>query len=181
MTSFIQQFFTSRDNNANAETFVGQEGRLWFDPVTNQIYSSDGSTPGGIPLAGGGGGNGTPGGSNSQVQFNQNGSFGGTANVTINSATGALTAVGFVGNGSALTGITGANVVGQVSNALVAGTVYTNAQPNITSVGTLTSVTVTGNITGGNLLTSGTAQIAFGPSNAQTDVNLIALTQALIA
>lgn len=56
--SFIQQFFTSRDNNANAQTFVGQQGRLWWDPVTNQIYSSDGSTPGGIPLAGGSGGGG---------------------------------------------------------------------------------------------------------------------------
>jgi len=53
--SFIQQFFTSRDNNANAQTFVGQEGRLWFDPVTNQMYSSNGNTPGGIPLSGGGG------------------------------------------------------------------------------------------------------------------------------
>ena len=40
---------------------------------------------------------------------------------------------------------------GQVSNALVAGTVYTNAQPNITSVGTLSSLTVTGNITSGNV------------------------------
>jgi hypothetical protein len=56
--SFIQQFFTSRDNNANAETFVGQQGRLWWNPETNQIYSSDGNTPGGIPLAGGGGGTG---------------------------------------------------------------------------------------------------------------------------
>jgi len=54
--SYIQNFFTSRDNNANAETFVGQEGRLWWDPATNQIYSSDGNTPGGIPLAGGSGG-----------------------------------------------------------------------------------------------------------------------------
>ena len=46
--------------------------------------------------------------------------------------------------------VTGGNVSGQVGNALVAGTVYTNAQPNITSVGTLTSLTVTGNISGGN-------------------------------
>jgi hypothetical protein len=115
--SFIQNFFTSRDNNANAETFVGQEGRLWFNPVTNQIYSSDGNTPGGIPLAGGGGGNGTPGGSNSQVQFNNNGAFGGTANLTINSATGALTAVSFIGNGAGLTSITGANVTGTVADA----------------------------------------------------------------
>ena len=40
--------------------------------------------------------------------------------------------------------VTGGNVTGQVPNALVAGTVYTNAQPNITSVGTLTSLTVNG-------------------------------------
>jgi len=53
--SYIQNFFTSRDNNANAETYVGQVGRLWWDPTTNQIYYSDGSTPGGIALSGGGG------------------------------------------------------------------------------------------------------------------------------
>jgi hypothetical protein len=40
--------------------------------------------------------------------------------------------------------VAGANVSGQVANALVAGTVYTNAQPNITSLGTLTSLSVTG-------------------------------------
>jgi hypothetical protein len=81
-----------------------------------------------------------------------------------------------IGNGSSLSSITGANVTGtvasatvaasanavaganvsgQVANALVAGTVYTNAQPNITSVGTLTSLTVTSNVTAGNLVTGG--------------------------
>ena len=125
--SFIQQFFTSRDNNANAETFVGQEGRLWWDPVTNQIYSSDGSTPGGIPLSGGGGGNGTPGGSNSQVQFNDNGTFGGTANLTINSATGQLSTV---------------------------------------------SVSASGNVTGGNLLTGGTVEFAGGSRLRPVGANL---------
>jgi len=74
----------------------------------------------------------------------------------------------FTGDGSGLTSLTGANVTGevnfaatanavaggnvsgQVANALVSGTVYTAAQPNITSVGTLTSVSVsgTGNIAG---------------------------------
>jgi phage tail protein X len=49
--------------------------------------------------------------------------------------------------------VAGANVSGQVGNALVAGTVYTNAQPNITSVGTLTTVTVSGNANVGNILT----------------------------
>ena len=57
----------------------------------------------------------------------------------------------YSGNGSLLTALTGANVSGQVSNALIAGTVYTNAQPNITSVGTLTGLTVDGNSTINNV------------------------------
>jgi len=56
----------------------------------------------------------------------------------------------FVGSGANLTNIPASNISGQVANALVAGTVYTAAQPNITSVGTLTSLDVTGNITSGN-------------------------------
>jgi hypothetical protein len=38
--------------------------------------------------------------------------------------------------------VAGANVSGQVANSLIASTVYTNAQPNITSVGLLTSLSV---------------------------------------
>ena len=49
----IQKFFTSR-SHADGNLFVGQEGRLWFDSVTHIIYYSDGVTPGGIPLTGGG-------------------------------------------------------------------------------------------------------------------------------
>ena len=42
----------------------------------------------------------------------------------------------FTGNAAGLTNIPSGNLNGQVANALVAGTVYTAAQPNITSVGT---------------------------------------------
>ena len=74
-----------------------------------------------------------------------------TANtIAVRDTNASLTANIFIGNGSSLTSLNGANVTGQVPNALVAGTVYTNAQPNITSVGTLTSLGVTGNITSGN-------------------------------
>jgi len=62
------------------------------------------------------------------------------------------------GSGAGLTSLPGGNVSGAVANATYAtnaGTVTTNAQPNITSVGTLSSLTVSGNITGGNLLTAG--------------------------
>jgi hypothetical protein len=79
--------------------------------------------------------------------------------------TGNVSANYFIGNGATLTNITGANVTGYVplanaantaTSAATAGTVTTNAQPNITSVGTLTSLTVSGNLTTGNLITSGT-------------------------
>lgn len=46
--SFIQNFFTSRDNNANTEAYVGQKDRLWYNPDTNSIRISDGVTPGGL-------------------------------------------------------------------------------------------------------------------------------------
>jgi len=49
--SFIQNLFTSRDNNANAATYVGQQDRIWWNPDTNAFYSSNGNTPGGIPVS----------------------------------------------------------------------------------------------------------------------------------
>ena len=63
--------------------------------------------------------------------------------------------VTFAGTANA---IAGANVTGTVANATYAdtsGTVETAAQPNITSTGTLTSATITGNVDSGNLNTTG--------------------------
>jgi len=111
-------------------------------------------------------------GSNTEVQFNSANSFGASSNFTFNSATSILTVTGnivssnanlgntvssnyFIGSGNNLSNIQGANVSGQVANALLSGTVYTNAQPNITSVGTLSSLSVTGDISGTNLTLSG--------------------------
>ena len=48
--SFIQNLFTSRDNNANAATYVGQQDRIWWNPDTNAFYYSNGNTAGGIPI-----------------------------------------------------------------------------------------------------------------------------------
>lgn len=48
----IQNLFSSRDNNVNANTYVGQTGRVWFNLDDNTFYVSDGSTPGGIAIGG---------------------------------------------------------------------------------------------------------------------------------
>jgi hypothetical protein len=58
------------------------------------------------------------------------------------SATGGITAIG---------NVTGGNL----SGTNIAGTLTTAAQTNITSVGTLSSLTVTANVSGGNLTTGG--------------------------
>ncbi len=75
------------------------------------------------------------------------------------------------GNGSALSALTGANVTGTVANASYAtlsGTVTTNAQPNITSVGTLTSLSVTGNSSSGNVNVAGKVVASTLESNVVT-------------
>ena len=71
-----------------------------------------------------------------------NGFISATGNLTVaNANLGNLaTANFFSGNANGLFGIPGANVTGTVPTATTAGTVTTNAQPNITSVGTLTGL-----------------------------------------
>lgn len=105
--SFIQKLFTSRDNqtsNVDAETgnlgttFVGQQDRIWWNPDTNAFYYSDGNTAGGILITGGASGNGTVGGANTYVQFNNNGNFGGDPNFTFNSANSTLSVTNIIAN-----------------------------------------------------------------------------------
>ncbi len=83
-------------------------------------------------------------GSNTQVQFNNDTAFDGSSNFTFDIASNTLSVTNITANGAGLTYITGSNVNGQVANAEIAGTVYTNAQPNITSLGTLTGLHVNG-------------------------------------
>jgi hypothetical protein len=113
-TVFIQRLFSSRDNfvdgnvqeaTSNTANFVGQAGRIWWDPTRNNFYASDGNTPGGILIGTGGGGNAEPSGSNTWVQYNNAGSFGSSPNFTFNSSTNVLSATYFSGDGSNLTNV----------------------------------------------------------------------------
>jgi hypothetical protein len=72
---------------------------------------------------------------------------------------GSYSATSNVIAGNVLTGglisATGNVTGGNLSGNSITGTLTTAAQPNITSVGTLSSLTVTANVTGGNLTTGG--------------------------
>lgn len=146
---------------------------------------------------------GNPGGSNTQIQFNNNGEFGGSANLTFDFATNNLSVSGnitgetLISNNGCITLDTGiiavssgaagifastitdinlgldANIVmgdaaanvtvqgnlianGNVSATNITGTLTTASQPNVTSVGTLSSLSVTGNINTGNITVTNT-------------------------
>jgi hypothetical protein len=98
------------------------------------------------PGSGGNGGNGTPGGANTQVQFNDSGSFGGDPGFTYDKLTNTLN-LDFI-NAVTVT----ANLTGRASTANTANTVTSSAQPNITSLGNLTNLVVTGNTALNNLV-----------------------------
>ena len=74
-------------------------------------------------------------GTNTQVQFNDGGAFAGNAGFTFNKTTGNLSAT------------------------LLTGTLTTGAQPNITSIGTQTTLNASGNIVGGNIKSNAFANI----------------------
>lgn len=113
-----------------------------------------------------------PGGLTGYIQFNDNGNFGGSANLFWDIANNTLVATRFSGNGGGLTNLNASNISGQVANALVAGTVYTAAQPNITSLGTLTGLNVSGTTTlTGNITIDGTlANLSVGNLSVQDNV-----------
>ena len=86
-------------------------------------------------------------GSTGALQYNNNGDFGASANLTWNNSTSTLTVTGEVSTTT-------------VTATTLAGSLTTAAQPNVTSVGTLTSVNVSGNANVGNINSSGVGYIA---------------------
>lgn len=104
-----------------------------------------------------------PAGANTQVQFNDSGALGASSNFTFNKTTNALQASGSITSARLISTVaTGTaplsvNSTTQVANlnAATSGTVTNGAQPNITSLGTLTGLLVSGtaNITTVNATT----------------------------
>lgn len=81
---------------------------------------------------GGGGGGGTPGGTSSQVQFNDGGSFAGNSGFTFTKSTGKLSATLFAGSGANLTNILGSSITGNIPNASITTSLQVGNSANIT-------------------------------------------------
>lgn len=157
---YIQKLFTSRDNftqgnvqeaQANAAAYVGQEGRIWWNPVSNAFYYSNGNTPGGIMI--GSGAN-----SISNISVADQGSV-----LTFN-----VDSFNFVGDGVVASNVGNAVTItipggGNVTNALIVSQyTYGNISNSVPNVSGLLFDTTTGfNVTD---LGNGNALITLGSS-----------------
>jgi hypothetical protein len=112
----------------------------------------------------------------------------GNANIGNLNATGTVTATRFISNvstGTAPFVVSSTTTVANLSatTATTAGTVTTNAQPNITSVGTLTSLTVTGNVTAGNLIgpyANGNSNVNIPAANGNVNISAVGNANILV-
>jgi len=179
-----RQYVTVEAIDANGNSYTGR-----YDYPTINYTNANALTmtftsavPGYAAVTGGGTninsvsvGNSTPGGVNTQVQFNDAGALAGSSGLVYDKTTGTLTATLYAGDGANLANIAGANVTGAVAFATTANavaganvsgtvsqatTVMGATQNNITTLGALTTLstganTTAGNITGNWTLTSG--------------------------
>ena len=176
--SAVGKIKASRVNNLDAAEYVGPQGQMWYDVDTGLLRLGDDVTPGGI-VVGGGGGNGSPGGPNHSIQFNNAGTFGGGSGLTTDganiTATGNVRAAYFLGDGSQLTNLPvsdygNANVAEYLptytgnltpSNILTDNYLYANGQPftpgtNYSNANVASYLpTYTGNLAGGNISVTG--------------------------
>jgi hypothetical protein len=153
--------------------------------VNGYFLQTDGAGNIDWAVGGGGGGNGTPGGSNTQIQYNDAGAFGGTSGFTFNEVSGNVAIPGALAVTGNISG-TNANFSGNITavtvtanlngSATTASTVTANAQPNITSVGNLSGLQVIG-VLNTTVLRTNDTEIALGLDAGATlqDTGAVAL------
>jgi hypothetical protein len=118
--------------NVSTTANLGAPGNVKITGGTNgYVLQTDGAGNLTWTAQTGGGGNGSVAGSNTQIQFNDAGAFGGNTGFTFNKTTGIFTAPFLAGNGNGLSNIQGANVSGFVPNANVANTAFAVAGANV--------------------------------------------------
>lgn len=110
-------------------------------------------------VVGGGGGGGSVAGSNTQVQFNDSGSFGASANLTFDKSTNLLSINGniTVANITSSGNITTANLT--VTSDATFSNITISSNVNITNLVASGSITATGDILSGNLSTTGNLSV----------------------
>ena len=142
--------------------------------VANYVLSTDGAgNTSWVAQTGGGATN--PAGANTQVQFNDQGSFGAESTFTYDKTTDVLTVDHFSGEAGNLSNIQGANVSGEVSFAATANAVaYANVSGTPT-LGNISTINIDGNVA--NVL-RGDGSFAADANSSYGDSNVVTLLGA---
>jgi hypothetical protein len=162
---FIESNTTLISNNfkSTSSANLGNVGNVRiFGGSNNYVLSTDGA--GNLSWkVGGSGGNGTPAGNDTQVQYNNNGSFGANANFTFGASTGQLNVPGNVVVGNAIGGnLTGANVVFSNSFTSNGGVVdFATNNPNV-KLGNIANIHIGGGSNGQAIITNGNGVLSWG-------------------
>jgi hypothetical protein len=160
---------------ANGNLSLGNVANVKISGGTNgYVLQTDGAGNLNWTIQTGGGGNGAPGGANTQIQYNDNGLFGGTAGFTFNKVSGDTAMPGNLTIGGTLLG--NVSFAFDANYANFAGDVVNSAQPNITSLGNLTSLNVAGMTT----IQEAKERVTINSSPANASVTFDVLTQAIL-
>ena len=127
-----RQYVTVEAIDANGNSYTGRYDypTISYTNANALTMTFTSAVPGYAAVTGGGTninsvsvGNSTPGGVNTQVQFNDAGALAGSSGLVYDKTTGTLTATLYAGSGANLTNIAGANVTGAVAFATTANAV----------------------------------------------------------
>jgi hypothetical protein len=175
-----------------ANVSVGNSSNLKITGGINGYFLQTDGT-GNLTWAAGGNvtGNGTPGGANTQIQYNNAGNFGGTTGFTFNSSSnlfsapgnanfiGNVTASYFIGNGSQLTGIDTTQIVNGNSNVRV----FANSNVTISSNGIANVFTINNSntlIAGTTILQQAIEKVTTDGTGSTGTINYDLLSQAIL-
>ena len=162
MKDNAQETLVNYDGNA-------RPGELVVDLTTYQLYI--GNADGNLNVVSGGGGNGSPGGASTQVQYNNGGAFAGNTQFTFNAGTSMLTVPNMTVNGNILPGTD--NVYSLGSNSYQWSDMYVSANTIYIS-----HIPISGNATG---LTYNNQPIVIASNTAPAQNSNIATTAAVVA
>ncbi len=168
-----------------------------YDGVNGYVLQTDGTgNLSWTAQTGNGGGNGTPGGANTQIQYNDSGSFGGNAGFTFNEVDGnvnmpsnLIVAGNIIGNASNANyanfagtayNVSGSNVTGAVANATYANAANTsNLATYATTANSVAGANVSGTVANATYaLTSGSSTSANTARSSGTGIVFGAATTA---